>query len=117
RLSLRGTGNEAYNSQADTACAAIKSGEELSEALSRCGVFPRDFIDILANAEEGGRVPEVMRHQAEHYEEEAHLRLKILTNVPSWAVYAIVAGILVFMILSIAMKAYINPLNNMLKGL
>jgi type IV pilus assembly protein PilC len=101
RLSMRGTGNAAFASHADVVRDALKEGEELSSALGKCRLFPTDFIDILANAEEGGRVPEVMRHQAEHYEEESRRYMTILTRAASWGFYAFVAGLIVFMIFRI----------------
>ena len=43
---------------------ALKRGETLHEALADSGLFTSDFLNLVASAEEGGRVPERMRHQA-----------------------------------------------------
>jgi type IV pilus assembly protein PilC len=114
RLSMRATGNAAFDVKADVVCDALKQGEDLSAALNQSRVFPCDFINILGNAEEGGRVPEVMRHQAEYYDEEARRRLTILTQAASWGVYAVVAGLIIFVIFRI-FTSYISLLDSYAK--
>lgn len=116
RLSMKGTGNAAFEAHADAVCDEIKSGADLTAALGRCRLFPADFLDIMANAEEGGRIVEVMEQQGEYYEDEARRRMTILTRVAGWGVYLLVACFLIFMIFRIATVAYINPLNDALKG-
>ncbi len=117
RLCLRATGNGHFAAQADRIEQAIRGGDDLSEALARSRVFPDEFLNILATAEEGGRVPEVMRQQAEFYQEEAERRLKVLTSAASFLVWLITAGFLIFLIFSIFYRAYLGPLNDMLKGM
>jgi type IV pilus assembly protein PilC len=106
RLSLRATSNAAFAARADKAREVLRGGEDLAQALAETGVFPQDFLDIIANAEEGGRVPEVMRHQAEFYEEETRRRLTILARAASGAIWLMVAGMLIFMIFRIATGIY-----------
>src|SRR5262249_37286893 len=91
-LSLRATSNAAFRVRADQGKEAVRGGEDLSQSLSETGLFPQNFLDIVANAEEGGRVPEVMRHQSEYYADEARRRLTILTHAASAAIWLIVAG-------------------------
>lgn len=102
KLSLNATGNAALAAASDDIGRALKKGETLTLALSRCKLFPVDFIQIMAVAEEAGRVPEVMRQQADHYHEEAALRMKTLVKMASFAVWGIYAAIMVVMIFNIA---------------
>jgi type II secretory pathway component PulF len=81
---------------------AVRTGQDLTLALRACGLFTEDFLNILASGEEGGRVVEVLAHQADYYEEECRRKMTILTRVASWGFYAGVAAFLIFMILSIA---------------
>jgi len=106
RLSLQGTGNTAFAAQSASVQGSVRSGKELALALGESGLFTSDFLNILANAEEGGRVSEVMAHQAEFYEDEARRRLTILSRVASWGVYVCVAGFIIFMIFRIAMSIW-----------
>jgi type II secretory pathway component PulF len=111
KLSMRATGNAAYESKEELVRSQIKGGEDLTDALREARVFPRDFLDIMTNAEEGGRVPEVMRHQGEYYEDEARRKLVILSQAASWGVYGIVAMLLIFMIFRFWFS-YFNLLNS-----
>ena len=101
KLTLRATANSAFEARIDQVSDAVKSGEDLTEALRHTGIFSGEFLDILANAEEGGRVVEVMERQAKFYEEESTRRMTILTHVASKGVYLIIAGILIFLIFRI----------------
>jgi len=111
RLSLRGTGNGAFEARTPTAVAALRQGDDLTHALTRCGLFPGDFLDIVAVGEEGGRMTETLRHQAEYYSEEASRRMTILTRAASWGVWMVVAGMIIFLIFRIFMS-YIGLLNS-----
>ena len=98
KLSLRATGNEAFVARTDVVVKALNEGKDLALAFARSRLLPEDFVNILANAEEGGRVAEMLRHQAEHYEEEASRRLTVLTKVAGWGIWMVVAGLMIFLI-------------------
>ncbi len=106
RLSMRATGNDAFTVRAEAVKTALQEGEDLAQAMRETGVFPENFLDIIANAEEGGRVPEVMQHQADYYADEARRRLTILTNGASGAIWLIVAGTIIFLIFRIFLSVY-----------
>lgn len=103
RLCFRATGNGAFEKQAPLAIELVKQGETLTVALERTGIFPSDFLRAVEAAEEGGRVPEAMRHQAEYYEEEAQRKLKALTTMAGFAVWLFVAGLIIFIIFRIVL--------------
>ena len=63
--------------------------------LEKSGLLPEDFRNILANAEEAGRVSEVLAHQAGHYEEEASRRLSILTKVAGYGVWMLIGALII----------------------
>jgi len=98
RLSLRATGNEAFIAKTDVVVGSLKAGDDLTASLARSRLLPEDFVNILANAEEGGRVSEVLQHQAEHYEEESRRRLSILTKVAGYGVWLVIGTLLVVVI-------------------
>jgi len=109
RLSFQATGNAAFSSRTGAVLEAIKAGEDLTLALSKCRLFPEQFMSMVAMAEEGGRVPEILRHQAEYYHEEASRRLTALTRMATggvWLVYAIFMIVAIFKIASM----YFNTL-------
>ncbi len=110
KLSFRATGNEAFIERTDAVTAALRRGNDLSESLAASGMLPQDFQYILANAEEAGTIPEVLHHQAEHYNDVARERLTLLTTGAGWAVWFLVACMLIFLILRLA-SSYLAALN------
>ncbi len=102
RLSLRATGNAAYAAAADGVARVLKGGQSLYEALALSGRFSEEFLHIVGTAEEAGRVPEVMRQQAEHYHEEAGRRLRGLMQAAAMGLWLVYAAFMVWMIFRIA---------------
>jgi type IV pilus assembly protein PilC len=111
RLSFRATGNSAFAEGSAAAEAAVKEGEDLTLALVRTGLFPEDFQRIIAVAEESGQLHEVLKHQADHYHEEASRRLAVLTSLAGYAVWLTVAVFIIVAIFRI-FSWYLNLLNS-----
>ena len=109
RLSLSATGNAAFSAQTETITQAVKDGEPVVEALTRSRLFTTDFLSLVAMAEEGGRVPEVLRLQADYWNEEAALRLKITLRLASWIVWVLYAVFMVGAIFNVA-QVYLGAL-------
>ncbi len=113
KRSLDATGNDAYPARYEAAAASLRRGDDLTTILKACDIFPRDFLDMVENAEEGGRTPEVMEKQAEYYQEESGLRLKVLMRMAGFGVWAVVAILIIVMIFRIFFTAYLGPLEQM----
>jgi type II secretory pathway component PulF len=99
RLGMLATGNAAFAARTDAVLEGLEEGENLTEALSRARIFPQDFLNMVAVGEEGGRVPEILRHQAEHYHEEASRRMQVLVRTATycvWLAYAVFTIIAIF---------------------
>lgn len=112
-LSLKATGNAAYAVRCEDVKDSVKAGEELSTALTDSNMFSTDFLSIIATAEESGRLPEVMKHQAKYYEEEAERRLTVLSKVAGFGVWAFVAILIIIAIFRIA-NLYFGQINQLL---
>jgi type II secretory pathway component PulF len=102
RLSLEATGSGVFQAQADRIAKQLQAGGDLTVALTETRLFPNDFLNIVAVAEEGGRLPEVMKQQAAYYHEEAQRRMKVLTRMLSLSVWLIYAGIMIAAIFHLA---------------
>ena len=98
RLSLQATDNAAYAARTDAVLAAIKKGDDLTLALGQAQIFPVEFLNMVAVAEEGGRIPEMMSHQAQYYQEEASRRLRRLVRVAGGLVWVAYAAFMIFAI-------------------
>lgn len=106
KLSLDAAASALYTQAFERAKPGLHRGESLTEIMTRCNVFPRDFLDVIANAEEGGQVPEVMERVAKNYQEDASRRLKVLSQLAAWLVYAAVAVMIIRMIFQLVGSAY-----------
>jgi type IV pilus assembly protein PilC len=109
RLSLRATGNEAFAADSPKIEAAVKAGDELTAALARTDLFPEDFLHTLAVGEESGRLPDVLKHQSAHYDDEAGRRLAILAGLAGYGVWALVGIFIIVFIFRLALS-YISVL-------
>jgi type II secretory pathway component PulF len=108
--SLRASGNGAYMATEPLIVATVKAGNDLASGFKRCPVFPSDFAPILEVAEISGQIPESMAKQAAYYREEARRRIKTLTQMASFGVWAIIAIGMIWAILSIA-GVYLSAVN------
>jgi type II secretory pathway component PulF len=84
----------------------------LHEALQTSGLFHADFIDMVASGEEGGRVPEMMRHLAEQYQDETKRRMTMLTGAAAGVIGVGVAGFIIFFIFYFFINNYLGMINN-----
>ncbi len=103
RLSFRATGNSAFAAAAETAQQSVKSGDDLTVALTKTRLFPEMFQHVIAVGEESGKVTDVLEQQGEQYAEEAERRLKVLATTAGWAVWGTVAALIIFCIFRIAL--------------
>jgi type IV pilus assembly protein PilC len=114
RLSLRATGNGAFADSYPLVKEHLDKGEDLVGSLTPTRLFPFEFLNILANAEEGGRMTDVLVHQTEQYQEEAGRRLTILTVAASWLVWLLVAILIIIVIFRIVFS-YLELIDTLLK--
>jgi type IV pilus assembly protein PilC len=116
--SFRATANGAFLRGEDRAVAAAKKGAEIHEALAASGApFPEEFQHMIVVGEESGEMSELMEKLSKNYLDEGKRRLKEAAQYTAWALYGLVAMLIIFCIFSIATKAYINPINEATKGM
>jgi type II secretory pathway component PulF len=101
---FRATGNGAYEACADRVTGSLKRGKDVAEALTQCNIFPEEFLQIVANAEESGQLPEVMGQQVEHYQDVASTRLKVITMFANFGFWLLVAILIIWVIFRIALS-------------
>ncbi len=111
QLSFEAAGSSLFNQSFEHAKKGIKRGETVHEVLSRCSVFPQDLLEIVQVGEEAGSLPETLGKQAVNFQEDAAIRLKLLTQSSALLVYFLVAALLIVLIFRIFSKAY-EPLLN-----
>jgi type IV pilus assembly protein PilC len=110
RLSLRATDNEAFIGCTALVQNSVRKGRDLTLALRKTRLFPDEFLNILAVAEESGRLSEVLQHQAAHYEEESSRRIKALGFLANGAVWLLVGAVIITAIFKLY-SSYLGFLN------
>jgi type IV pilus assembly protein PilC len=89
----------------------VKRGNELYDALKASRApFPAEFLEMILTGEETGNVSEVMDRVANQMREDAERKLKIAAQFTSYAIYGMVALMIIFFIFRIA-SVYIGMVN------
>ena len=66
------------------------------------GGFPADFLESVYVGEQSGNLVESMAHLANLYQDQARAALNVLATVAGFAVWAVVAAIIIFLIFRLA---------------
>jgi type IV pilus assembly protein PilC len=114
--SLRATSNGAFIAAAPHMIADISSGETLTDAFERSGLFPREYLEFVLVAEQSGTVPEALHRLSPQFEDDARRSLQALAAALSWLIWCAVAGFIVFVIFTIALW-YIRMIDDVLNGI
>jgi type II secretory pathway component PulF len=108
-LSLEATGNMHFASRAGGIVQSLKGGNTLYESLKASQLFDYEFLEMVANSEEVGSVPEMMRRLTNQYQEETSRNMKMLTRGAGAAIAVCVAVFIIFAIVRL-FNVYLNAL-------
>lgn len=114
RLAFLATDNAAFISVSPTVETSLRQGNSITTSFTRARVFPAKYISAVGVGEESGRLPEVLKHQGDEYDDEARRRLGWLTRLTSWLVWLCVAAVIVTCIFRIFLNVYMG---NIVKAL
>jgi len=114
RMSLRSTQNVVYTQHIDRVLRDIRNGQEIHETFKATGAFPVDFLDAVQVGEESGQLVESLAHVSTHYQDEARLAMNTITLLFGFAVTAMIAGLIIFLIFTI-FSFYVGVLNDATK--
>ncbi len=110
-LSFRSTNNSYYAGQLRPIEEAIAAGDGLAESFDQTRAFPPEFVDVLRVAEQSGRISESMGHLAGQYRHQAEVAMKALATAGGFAVWALIAGFIIYLIFSLA-SSYVSTLKS-----
>jgi len=111
-LSFELTDNSVYRSAVPQVTKSLQTGHTLYDSLAETGIFPSMFLEMISSSETAGRVPEMMRHQAEYLHEEATRRIGALVKAGGGLIWLSVAAFIIYAIFSIYGN-YIGALQGM----
>ncbi|RIK84010.1 MAG: hypothetical protein DCC68_02330 [Planctomycetota bacterium] len=98
RLALESSGSAQFASLADTVCNAVATGSEIHEALRSTRAFPADFLDAVEVSEHSGSLVESLDRLSRQYEEQAQAASGVLATIAGFAVWAMVAALIIVVI-------------------
>lgn len=112
-LGLRSTNNVAFSGHCQQVVEDIDAGRGITDSFAATGAFPQDFLDALDVGERSGRLPESMAVLSRQYQEQAQSAMRTLTIFAGFAVWGLVAVIIIMMIFRI-FSFYLNTINDLL---
>ena len=113
RISLRSTRNAHYTRHLRSIDRAIEAGGPIHEAFEDTGAFSMHFLDAVRVGEESGRLVESMEVLSRQYREQAEAALRAMAVLGGFAVWLLVAAIIILFIFQLAFF-YINTINSYL---
>lgn len=113
RLALRSTQNAYYMSHEKSVDQVLLKGGEFHEALRQTNAFPDEFLDSLETAELAGTHSESMLRLSQEYGERARMSSRLLTQFATYAVWLLVAMVIISMIFRLAFF-YLGTINSLL---
>src|SRR5262249_38423332 len=109
-LSIKSMRYALYTDHAEEVVQGVRKGIPIHEALEATEVFPRDFVDSLEVGEQSGRLPESLEILSKQYQEQAQRALAALTVVAGFAVWALVAALIIMVVVRL-MMFYVGVIN------
>jgi type IV pilus assembly protein PilC len=114
RLCFLATDNAAFVAALPQVMTVLKQGNSITTSLQAGNIFPEKFLGTLAVAEESGKMTEVLRHQAEEYDEEAKRRMGTINQVLGYLVWLTVAALIILAIYRLFTALYLGRINQYL---
>ncbi|MEM1355143.1 MAG: type II secretion system F family protein [Planctomycetota bacterium] len=94
RVSREAVGNQTLSDALDEAIDDVQQGTALAASLSRCPrLFPGSVVEMIAVAEESGRLSEELVRMAGEFEEDLDRRLRTLVSLAEPALLFLMASI------------------------
>ena len=113
---FRATANTAFQKGEARAVKVVKRGGEMTDAIEACGApFPREFHEMLLMGDETGNTSEVMERVAIRLREDAERKLKLAAQFTGYAIYGLVALMIIYFIFRIAGQ-YLSALSGAAGG-
>lgn len=111
KASLAATGNGQFMAHKRQIVEDVMGGEQLSVAMQNSRLFPEDYIEMVIVGETSGTVPEMLHRMSPEFEASARRSLSALAATLGWAVWLLVAGFIIYIVITIMMW-YINMIES-----
>ena len=102
KLSFRAARNAKFLDDLPLVDESIAAGNSIYDAFLALRGYPNEFLDALAVGEQSGRLVESMALLSRQYQDRSRSALATLTALAGYAVWALVAALIVFLIFRLA---------------
>ena len=113
-LGQKSTQNIYYTRHLVSVDHTLLDGNEIHVALRRTGAYPDEFTDVVETGETSGQLSESMTTLSHQYQERAQAALAVLTMLAGFAVWGMIAILIIMLIIRIFVTAYLGPINELL---
>jgi len=96
--SMETTTNGAFIGRGRRICKQLEEGETMADAFRRSGLFPVEYVEMIAVAQESGSMPDMFGRLARNYFEKMELAMRALTRLIGILVWMIVAAVIIYFI-------------------
>ncbi len=114
-LAIRNAQNVVFTGTIDTVAKVIRQGQPMAQALRIAGEYPADFVDAVEVGEDTGQLSEAMDRLSRQYEDKAKAALSALAVLAGFAVWGLVALLIIVLILRLALW-YVGQINSLIDG-
>jgi type II secretory pathway component PulF len=114
RVALSNSGNVRFERATEPMLARIAQGRPIHEAMQSVRVFPAVFVDAVAVGEESGRLVETLAILSRQQQDEARSAMVVLVKLAGFAVWCLVAALIITMIFRLA-NFYLGTIQNLTK--
>ncbi len=95
KVAQEAIGNQTLSDAVGNAISEVKEGGSLSKSLGQCrDLFPASVVEMIAVAEESGRLDKELLRMATTYEAELDRRLRMLVTLAEPALLIVMAGLI-----------------------
>jgi type IV pilus assembly protein PilC len=113
RRAFAGSGNGAFAARGPAAAAAIEKSGTLTEALEETGLFPLDYMNIIAVAEQSGKLSERLDWLVKEYGDRTQRAQGTLVTALSVLIWVCVAAFIIFYIFGFFLRYVGMLMDNM----
>ena len=113
--SMRATSNGAFIGHTDDLVQPVMNGQPLSDAMQSTGLFPPDYLEMVAVGENTGTVPETLERIGPDLEDNARRSLRSMASALGYGIWFLVASFIAFIVIRVAYLVLVAPLNEQLQ--
>jgi type II secretory pathway component PulF len=112
---FQATNNAAFTAKTTGVLDSLRNGNGLRASLEATHIFPRPMLEVVEVGETSGKLDQCLEKAAQQTFENAGYAMRAMAQAFTWAVWALVAGMLLYYIFSFY-RGYFGMYKSLLSG-